>query len=59
MKGVDKSKLPVFFKANRNAWMTQSVFDEWLNDCFVPEVEDFVKEKNIYFKILLIVDNAP
>ncbi|GFX22977.1 tigger transposable element-derived protein 1 [Trichonephila clavipes] len=31
---------------------------EWFNNCFVPEVEAYVKEKSLDFKVLLIVDNA-
>ncbi|GFV39854.1 tigger transposable element-derived protein 1 [Trichonephila clavipes] len=31
---------------------------EWFNNCFVPEVEAYMKEKSLDFKVLLIVDNA-
>ncbi|GFW06488.1 tigger transposable element-derived protein 1 [Trichonephila clavipes] len=40
--------------ANPKAWMTT----EWFNNCFVPEVEAYMKEKSLDFKVLLIVDNA-
>ncbi|GFT28041.1 tigger transposable element-derived protein 1 [Trichonephila clavipes] len=44
--------------ANPKAWMTTAIFTEWFNNCFVPEVEAYMKEKSLNFKVLLIVDNA-
>ncbi|GFT03011.1 tigger transposable element-derived protein 1 [Trichonephila clavipes] len=44
--------------ANPKAWMTTAIFTEWFNNCFVPEVEAYMKEKSLDFKVLLIVDNA-
>ncbi|GFT88713.1 hypothetical protein TNCV_905691 [Trichonephila clavipes] len=44
--------------ANTKAWMTTAIFTEWFNNCFVPEVEAYMKEKSLDFKVLLIVDNA-
>lgn len=29
---------PVVYKANKNAWMTLSLFEEWFHHTFVPEV---------------------
>jgi hypothetical protein len=31
----------------------------WFENCFVPEVEIYLKNKKIAFKVLLVVDNAP
>ncbi|GFX20276.1 tigger transposable element-derived protein 1 [Trichonephila clavipes] len=44
--------------ANPKAWMTTAIFTEWFNNCFVPEVEAYMKEKSLDFKVLLTVDNA-
>ncbi|GFY04232.1 tigger transposable element-derived protein 1 [Trichonephila clavipes] len=44
--------------ANPKAWMTTAIFTEWFNNCFVPEVEAYMKEKSLDLKVLLIVDNA-
>ncbi|GFV59027.1 tigger transposable element-derived protein 1 [Trichonephila clavipes] len=44
--------------ANPKSWMTTAIFTEWFNNCFVPEVEAYMKEKSLDFKALLIVDNA-
>ncbi|GFW62430.1 tigger transposable element-derived protein 1 [Trichonephila clavipes] len=38
--------------------MTTAIFTEWFNNCFVPEVEAYMKEKFLDFKVLSIVDNA-
>ncbi|GFT29419.1 tigger transposable element-derived protein 1 [Trichonephila clavipes] len=44
--------------ANPKAWMTTVIFTEWFNNCFVPELEVYMKEKSLDFKVLLIVGNA-
>ncbi|GFU95024.1 tigger transposable element-derived protein 1 [Trichonephila clavipes] len=58
LKGKDFKQLPVHWMANPKAWMTTAIFTEWFNNCFVPEVEAYMKEKSLDFKVLLIVDNA-
>lgn len=58
MKNVTKSELPVYWRANNRVWMTSSIFKAWFESCFVPEVEKFLKEKNLSFKVLLLLDNA-
>ncbi|GFV04048.1 tigger transposable element-derived protein 1 [Trichonephila clavipes] len=54
----DLKQLPVHWMANPKAWMTTAIFTEWFNNCFVPEVEAYMKETSLDFKVLLIVDNA-
>ncbi|GFU94967.1 tigger transposable element-derived protein 1 [Trichonephila clavipes] len=44
--------------ANPKALMTTAFLTEWFNNCFVPEVEAYMKEKSLDFKVLLIVENA-
>ncbi|GFX53536.1 tigger transposable element-derived protein 1 [Trichonephila clavipes] len=58
LKGKDLKQLPVHWMANPKAWMTTAIFTEWFNNCFVPEVEAYMKEKSLDFKVLQIVDNA-
>ncbi|GFU84643.1 tigger transposable element-derived protein 1 [Trichonephila clavipes] len=58
LKGKDLKQLSVHWMANPKAWMTTAIFTEWFNNCFVPEVEAYMKEKSLDFKVLLIVDNA-
>lgn len=59
MKHVCKSKLPIYWTANRKAWVTTETFKMWFFKCFVPSVEKYLKQKNQDFKVLLILDNAP
>ncbi|GFY04124.1 tigger transposable element-derived protein 1 [Trichonephila clavipes] len=56
--GKDLKQIPVHWMANPKAWMTTAIFTEWFNNCFVPEVEAYMKEKSLDLKVLLIVDNA-
>ncbi|GFV78453.1 tigger transposable element-derived protein 1 [Trichonephila clavipes] len=58
LKGKDLKQLPVHWMANPKTWMTTDFLTEWFNNCFVPEVEAYMKEKSLDFKVLLIVDNA-
>lgn len=59
LKGKNKAVLPVFWRANKKAWMTAKLFEDWFHQCFVPEVEKFLERKNVSFKALLLLDNAP
>jgi hypothetical protein len=59
LKNKDKRKLPVHWKSNRKAWMTGDIFGQWFKNNFVKEVKSFLEKKNLSFKILLILDNAP
>ncbi len=54
-----QNSLPVFWRSNRKAWMTRSLFEDWFLNCFCPEVEKYLKCQNLAFKVLLILDNAP
>ncbi|GFS49758.1 tigger transposable element-derived protein 1 [Trichonephila clavipes] len=58
LKGKDLKQLSVHWMANPKTWMTTAFFTEWFNNCFVLEVEAYMKEKSLDFKVLLIVDNA-
>lgn len=59
LKGKELNKLPVHWMANRKAWVTTAVFTDWFHKFFTPEVEKYMKQKELNFKILLIIDNAP
>ncbi|CAK9820080.1 Tigger transposable element-derived protein 1 [Anthophora quadrimaculata] len=59
LKSINLAKYPVHFVANKKAWVTSAVFATLFNDCFVPEVEKYMAEMGLPFKVLLIVDNAP
>ena len=58
MKNINKTELPVFWRSNKKAWMTQDLFKDWFYNCFTPAVETHTMEKKMYFKVLLVLDNA-
>lgn len=45
--GVNKNILPVYWKANSKAYVIRDLFREWFLNCFVPEVENYLKKKNL------------
>ncbi|XP_007083430.1 tigger transposable element-derived protein 1-like [Panthera tigris] len=55
LKGKSVNHMPVHWRWNKKAWMTSS----WFHNCFVPEVECYLQGRNLAFKVLLILDNAP
>jgi hypothetical protein len=59
LKNYVKIRLLVHWRSNAKAWITAALFEEWFDNCFVPEVKGYCKQKNIPFKIVLLVDNAP
>lgn len=52
-------KLPVQYMGQKNAWVTRSIFLEWLKTYFIPEVKKYLSKKNLPLKALLLLDNAP
>ena len=59
LKNKNKNCLPVFWQHNQKAWMTATLFLEWMHLCFIPETKKYLEEKGIPFKVLLLIDNAP
>nr|XP_014429517.1 tigger transposable element-derived protein 1-like [Pelodiscus sinensis] len=58
-KNISKATLPVHYRANKKAWLTLALFEDWFMNCFIPEVKSYFLEKGIPFQILFILDNAP
>lgn len=58
-KNVTKNDLPVYWRANKKAWMTAALFKDWLENCAVPDLKLYCSKQNIEFKVLLLLDNAP
>ncbi|XP_014454460.1 tigger transposable element-derived protein 1 [Alligator mississippiensis] len=59
LKGKNKKCLPVAWHSNKKAWITYVVFEDWLQNSFVPEVKEFLAKKNLSFMVLLVLDNVP
>lgn len=59
LKNVNKNTLPVYWKVNLRAWITENLFKDCFSNCFVSSVELYLRQKNFSFKTLLPLDNAP
>ncbi|XP_043258547.1 tigger transposable element-derived protein 2-like [Colletes gigas] len=53
-----RDRLPVIFKARKNAWIDQSLFADWLEEYFKPAVRKYQMENGIQGKVLLLVDKC-
>ena len=58
LKGKNTHTLPMFWRANRKAWVTAVNFMDWFYNCFIPKVTRYLVEQNLAFKVLLLIDNA-
>ncbi|CAM4508984.1 unnamed protein product [Lepidochelys kempii] len=59
VKGKNKNLLPMFWQSNKKAWVMAALFLDWFQKCFILEVKQYLEEKGLDFKVLLIVDYAP
>ncbi|XP_008562678.1 PREDICTED: tigger transposable element-derived protein 1-like [Galeopterus variegatus] len=59
LKGKNLNCMPVHWRWNKKAWMVSKIFLDWFHNCFIPEVECYLQGKNLAFRVLLILDNAP
>ena len=59
MKKINKDKLGVHWRSNIKAWMTASLFVDWVNKCCISELKLYSKRKNLDFKFIILLDNAP
>ena len=59
LKNIAKASLPIVWKSNPKAWVTQAIFQEWFYNHFIPEVEKYCRSKSLPFNVLLVLDNAP
>ena len=60
LKKKRKERLPVFWKSNKTAWVTKTIFEDWFTNSFIPEVKLFLTKKNwlsksCYLSIMLEV----
>lgn len=58
LKNKDKNTLPVFWMHNSKAWITKLLISNWFHQCFIPQVKEYLRKKELEFRVLLIMDNA-
>lgn len=51
--------LLVYRSENPRALKNKSLFENWFVHHFIPEVERYYQSKEIPFKVILLIDNAP
>ena len=59
LKGYNKKTLPVHWYSNKSAWMTANIYNDYSMGTLVAELKEYCTAKNIPFRILMILDNAP
>ncbi|XP_018430489.1 PREDICTED: tigger transposable element-derived protein 1-like [Nanorana parkeri] len=59
LKGLNKDMLPVYWKWNKKAWVTQEIFLDWYGNYFCPTVLRFCERNKLPPKALLLLGNAP
>lgn len=55
LEGCSKNLLSFHWRSNKKA----SLFQNWVSTCALREIEAYCKNKNLNFKALVLVDNAP
>ncbi|XP_043826921.1 tigger transposable element-derived protein 1-like [Dromiciops gliroides] len=58
LRGIVQASLGVHYRYSKKGWMTGQICIDIFAE-FFPVLEDYCKKKNLAFKILIIIDNAP
>ncbi|XP_049645718.1 tigger transposable element-derived protein 2 [Suncus etruscus] len=58
-KGTELSSLPVTYFSQKSAWIEHSVFRQWFEKHFVPQVQKHLKSKGLTEKAVLLLDFPP
>lgn len=58
-KNLNLNALPVQYYAQKNAWMSQDIFQDWFHKMFVPKVKSHLASKGLPQEAMLLMDNAP
>lgn len=59
LKYLNKDIVPVYWKWNKEAWVTQHVFNYWYTSYFYPTVFSFCEENKLPPRVLLLLDSCP
>ena len=58
LKNKNKSTLPVFWMHSKKAWVNKYITGIWFQECFIPQVKQYLSDQCMEFKVLLFMDNA-
>ncbi|XP_068964673.1 tigger transposable element-derived protein 1-like [Petaurus breviceps papuanus] len=58
LRGIVQASLGVHYRHSKKGWMTAQICIDTFAE-FFPVLEDYCKKKNLAFKILIIIDDAP
>ncbi|XP_042229139.1 uncharacterized protein LOC121871081 isoform X2 [Homarus americanus] len=58
-KGCDMSKLNVYWEKTNKGYMSMELSKKWFDDCFIKDAKEYCRKKNVAFKVVLFLDNAP
>ena len=58
-KNIRKNRLGDLLRSNHKAWVTRSLFSNRVTVVFGPTVHDYLRENDLPWKVLLVMDNAP
>ena len=57
-KNIDQKTLPVVYRHQKNAWVNVQIYEEWFQECFVPEVRKRLADLGQEQKAILFLDNC-
>ncbi|KAK3888476.1 hypothetical protein Pcinc_007470 [Petrolisthes cinctipes] len=58
-KGCDMNKLNVYWEQTKKGYMSTELSRKWFDECFVKDAKKYCQKKNVAFKVVLFLDNAP
>uniref|UniRef100_A0A5S6QV23 DDE-1 domain-containing protein n=1 Tax=Trichuris muris TaxID=70415 RepID=A0A5S6QV23_TRIMR len=59
LRGIVKSSLGVYYRYSKRGWMTAQVCLDIFSNAYVNDIKKYSNEKNLAFKVLVIMDSAP
>ncbi|CAH3998215.1 unnamed protein product [Pieris brassicae] len=58
-RAFKSTRLPVCYRAQKNAWVTKDLFLEWFKTEFVPAVRRYLLSVNLPPQAMLLLENCP
>ena len=52
------NSLPVVYKAQKNAWLDETIFTDWFQNEFKPAVRAYQQESGVTGKVMLLLNNC-